>query len=643
MKCSLLTLSTFIDGELAPQRRAEVDAHLVGCTRCSAGAATLREEKTRIGVLARVTVDPASTQLMLEQVGIAVDPNAELSEVVPPPPPPSLPDERRPWQSGTSSPSLPWTPRRPDPRATVGAASEEIIASPVTAEVQSDLPLDGIRSVPASWSRLESDAGSSATPVEDIPTASEPLAAADQEWSDADQELLDGSGMPESWEADLPPPAEAPRAAWVAPEPPPAVETVVPPPPAPPSGVPLHASPPTRLAAASGPAALWTRFHDAVTLRLALARGGDAIEDSVQIVSGAPTRRGAPLPVAEPEPELESPSTSGIVAAPPTLPAPAPSHPEVELHGAGAAHLPTPAADVPAAPADRRPLDRRFPTTDDVAGDRPPAEPVGSAGWNAFAASSYPEVDLPVDQPVAERPSRPLGRHSRAVAREQVSLSARIGHGFAAAAAAVGAAGGGATTRVRQSIERIRKTGPDNRLLAGIAGVGLIFVVALLVGRGSSHPAPPTATRPASTTAQPPARQSAPAQSSAAAASGAAASAPVQSFGAGDTGFQVVRLRYGAQAGYMRVVFDLGAASHGAAGTPKVTISFSTPTTMLVTFNGTVPAGSTGTPTPGKVISSVTLVSSSGNKTVYRFGLTRAATATAFYLASPTRFVLDVH
>jgi len=28
---------------------------------------------------------------------------------------------------------------------------------------------------------------------------------------------------------------------------------------------------------------------------------------------------------------------------------------------------------------------------------------------------------------------------------------------------------------------------------------------------------------------------------------------------------------------------------------------------------------------------------------VYRFGLTRATTATAFYLASPTRFVLDVH
>jgi hypothetical protein len=105
----------------------------------------------------------------------------------------------------------------------------------------------------------------------------------------------------------------------------------------------------------------------------------------------------------------------------------------------------------------------------------------------------------------------------------------------------------------------------------------------------------------------------------------------------------VIRLRYGAQTGYMRVVFDLGAAGGTATGTPKAMVSYSNPTTVLVTFSGTLPAGSTGTPTPGKVISSVTLVSSGGGKTVYRFGLTRATTATAFYLTSPTRFVLDLH
>ncbi|HSP65203.1 MAG TPA: hypothetical protein VLO10_03335, partial [Candidatus Deferrimicrobium sp.] len=87
----------------------------------------------------------------------------------------------------------------------------------------------------------------------------------------------------------------------------------------------------------------------------------------------------------------------------------------------------------------------------------------------------------------------------------------------------------------------------------------------------------------------------------------------------------------------------LGAATAGAAGTPRVTVSFSSPTIMLVTFTGTLAAGSTGTPTPGKVISSVNLVTSSGSRTVYRFTLTRAATATAFYLGSPVRFVLDIH
>ena len=39
----------------------------------------------------------------------------------------------------------------------------------------------------------------------------------------------------------------------------------------------------------------------------------------------------------------------------------------------------------------------------------------------------------------------------------------------------------------------------------------------------------------------------------------------------------------------------------------------------------------------------MTLVSSTGHKTVYRFTLTRPATATAFYLTAPTRFVLDIH
>ncbi len=266
-----------------------------------------------------------------------------------------------------------------------------------------------------------------------------------------------------------------------------------------------------------------------------------------------------------------------------------------------------------------------------------------AAGWNAFAASSYPEVEAaPADPDIASRP-RPLGRHSRAVARENVPFSAQVTRVLGRLVASVRAGAVSASARTRKSAGAITRTGPDNRIFAVIAGIGLIFVGALLIGHAVSHPATPTATRPPTTApsaaSQP--HQSTPAQSSSAAAG--VAPAQVQTFGAGDTGFQVERLRYGAQTNYMRVVFDLGPVSGSPGGTPKATVTFSNPTTVLVTFAGTVPAGSTGTPTPGKVISSVTLVSTSGGKTIYRLGLTRPATATAFYLTSPTRFVLDIH
>ena len=266
------------------------------------------------------------------------------------------------------------------------------------------------------------------------------------------------------------------------------------------------------------------------------------------------------------------------------------------------------------------------------------AEP---SGWNAFAGSSYPDSATVPDKPPA--PARPpLGRHSRAVSREQVPLSTRMQRALAAAVGAARTAASTAAARIRQGAAGMSKAGPDNRLLAGIAGIGLIFVIALLIGRGTSHPIVPSASRPATTAAPPPPRAPTPAQSSAG-ASTVPAPQNAQTFGAGNTGFQVVRLRYGIHAGYIATVFDLGAVKGTAPGSPKVTVSASNPTTLLVTFSGTVPAGSTGSPPRGKIISSVTLVSSSGNKTVYRFDLTRPGTATAFYLSAPARFVLEIH
>jgi len=640
VKCSLLTLSTFIDGELASQRGAEVDAHLVGCARCSAGAATLRDEKKRVGQLARVTVDPGSAQLMLEQVGISID-SAVDSPVIPPPPAAPF-DERRPWQAGTSSPALPWTPRRPE------RVAEGMAVSTVAPDVQPDLPLDGVRSTPPSWDRAPVEEPAVSPEVEAAAILPDP-SGADAGLLEADEDWLNVEIQPESWEDDLAPPAAAP--------PPPAVATapsavaptapidLVEPlePPLPPavSAPPHRPAPPRRVAPAAGPAALWARMRDAVAVRLALARSGEALEDSMQIVSGAPSRRGAPLPA--PAHRSTPDIVAGIAATPPQAPPASPAE-EVELQGFSG-HKTSPAIVEPEPDMHDAPdvvADRRVRTPADVIAERDVAEPVDSAGWNAFAASSYPDADVPAGKPTSP-PPRPLGRHSRAVAREQVPLSTRMMRALAAVAALARGGASTAVARGRQGVAGLSKTGPDNRLLAGVAGIGLIFVLALLFGRGSSHPVAPTANRPATSAAAPP-RQSTPAQSSAAAsASSAPAPSQVQTFGAGDTGFQVVRLRFGAQSAYYRVVFDLGGVSGAGQGTPKATVSFSTPTTVLVTFAGTVPAGSTGTPTLGKVISSVSLVSSSGNKTVYRFTLIRAATATAFYLVSPTRFVLDLH
>jgi hypothetical protein len=624
VKCSLLTLSTFIDDELAPQRRAEVDAHLVGCARCSAGAATLRDERSRIGQLARVTIDPGSAQLMLEQVGIAV---GTMDERSPLPPRPEAPaDEHRPWQGGTSSAALPWTPRRPE--AVAQLPSAPATAPDVAVDLQADLPLDGVRAAPPSWKR---PARPPAPPdgVDDLGIGPDD-AVAETAWTDADEQWLNGGEPAESWEADLPPPAEPmpPSATtWTPPEPPgdveprpvaTAPETSLP---APQPDPPLYAQPPTRLAAASGPAAVWARLRDAVSVRLALSHGTDALDDTVQIVSGTGRPRAADRPVVD----------MASASAPPVPHPPSPVG-KVELDGlAGAARAPEITGEAPpAALAVPAPL----PPAPDVAALDDPA------AWNAFAASSYPEASTPEAQPAPEaRAPRQLGRHSRAVARDQVPLSTRLTRGTAAVALALRTGAAATTASVRSRLTRVRATGPDSRLLAGIAVVGLIFVLALIIGHSSSRPTAPAARRPSTATTAP--QRSAPAVTAtgAAAAAVAPAPAPVQTFGAGGTGFQVLRLRYGAQAGYERTVFDIA----GAAGTPKVTAQFTTPTTLTVTFAGTAPAGPTVTPNPGRVISSVTLVSTSGGRSVYRFTLTRAATITAFYLASPTRFVLDVH
>src|SRR5580704_17944673 len=105
MKCSLLTLSTFLDEELDARKRGEVEAHLVACDRCSRGITHLREESDRVSLLAQVHVADHSAHSLMEQVGI-IDAGTELpmktnaSVTV-------IPDDTPPWLAAGTGKALP--------------------------------------------------------------------------------------------------------------------------------------------------------------------------------------------------------------------------------------------------------------------------------------------------------------------------------------------------------------------------------------------------------------------------------------------------------------------------------------------------------------------------------------------------------
>jgi len=76
MKCSLLTLSCALDGELSRERQAELESHLVTCERCRTGMRYLHEETERISSLARVAVAPGTATALLERARVATVPPA---------------------------------------------------------------------------------------------------------------------------------------------------------------------------------------------------------------------------------------------------------------------------------------------------------------------------------------------------------------------------------------------------------------------------------------------------------------------------------------------------------------------------------------------------------------------------------------
>src|ERR1019366_4411276 len=117
MKCSRLALSSYLDDELDPGRRAEIEAHLVGCERCEKGLECLREETERFGALGRVHVPDDAVSGFLQQLGL-LGPGESLPPRSPRPPPPAPPGRVRPGGrgGGGGAEPLPWSARHnPEP------------------------------------------------------------------------------------------------------------------------------------------------------------------------------------------------------------------------------------------------------------------------------------------------------------------------------------------------------------------------------------------------------------------------------------------------------------------------------------------------------------------------------------------------
>jgi Putative zinc-finger len=78
MKCSLLTLSCALDGELSRERQAELDAHLITCERCRTGMRYLREETERISLLTPIHLSEDRATALLERARVLVPVSGNL-------------------------------------------------------------------------------------------------------------------------------------------------------------------------------------------------------------------------------------------------------------------------------------------------------------------------------------------------------------------------------------------------------------------------------------------------------------------------------------------------------------------------------------------------------------------------------------
>jgi hypothetical protein len=309
MRCSLLALSSYIDTELDLEPAGELEAHLVACDRCRTAIGHLREESARIGALARVHVPDDAVHELFSQIGLIAEeddlPEGPVHHDRP------APVEAPPWFGAERGAALPWAPR---PSAHDQSQSRELIGERSPSIAVADPP--ELLLWDESIDQIDT-AVPSPPPVRVVPApALSPAAHVEAE-----------------------PAFPAPQPPQLSSEPqPPDLSTSA------------HVVNPPRLAA--GPNA-FQRLRDAVAVRLALRRGGDAALDSgVEIVSGAgapkwnqrthtrewsasppvvgpdapPVAAAAAAPVVVPEPPVVP--SADTPAATPTVPAIEPLSPQ---------------------------------------------------------------------------------------------------------------------------------------------------------------------------------------------------------------------------------------------------------------------------------------------------------------------------
>ncbi len=264
MRCSLLALSSYIDTELDAEPAGELEAHLVACDRCRTAIGHLREESERIGSLARVHVPDDAVHELFSQIGLI----AEEDELPEGPVHRDRPArvEAPPWFGAERGAALPWAPRptgheQTQPRELVGEHSP--VATVADPELLLwDETIDQIATaVPEPPPLHVLPAPQPAMPPEVQPVAAAqvepyPVVYLDTEPSDREPDV------------------SAPQ--------PPQLTASEPQPPDLSTSAPMVAPP--RLAAGTN---VFQRLRDAVAVRFALRRRGDAGYDSgVEIVSG---------------------------------------------------------------------------------------------------------------------------------------------------------------------------------------------------------------------------------------------------------------------------------------------------------------------------------------------------------------------